>query len=237
MDESVLSIAITHSSKFMVTGDSHGLLKTWSLAGLLDFWTARGFERAPPPDSIKPLAAWRGHQGGVSSIAAMDAHEALFLTSGFDNDVALWSVHGAHVGTFGQDAWALEDRGSWVAQASEPLAKVDFQRMQQSVQPDYVAEALSPAGSLAFSADDRRTASLKSTPGGAPLARPQTAPHAGASGTSIADNPAAASGGAADEHRSAWESVQALLGECAPSKLHMPPPVRRTAAALLVSQW
>lgn len=211
VDESVLSVAISRSSHFMVTADSSGIVKTWSLSALLNFWTVRGCVHSPPPDCIKPLAAWRGHQGGISSIAPMAAEETLFVTSGFDHRVVLWSVHGAHVGTFGEHAWQLDSRGAWVAEAPPPLAKLDFQRMQQSAQPEYMSEPITPAESHASLAYDARTAPLETTP--------REVAHAQARGQPQASLSAAADGAdaltrAAEERSSAWESVQALLGEC-----------------------
>jgi WD40 repeat protein len=86
----------------MATGDAHGVVKTWSLVALLQFWDDEGFESHPPIEAIESVAVWRGHSREVSSIAFSQKDEHIFMTSGFDNHVAMWSTQGAHVGTFGK---------------------------------------------------------------------------------------------------------------------------------------
>ena len=102
LDESVISIAITKGSKHMLTGDSSGIVKSWSLEDLIAFWQANGLRQVPDEDIVTNAGAWRAHEAGVSSIEPVEADESLVLTSSFDCNVALWTTQGAHVGTFGQ---------------------------------------------------------------------------------------------------------------------------------------
>jgi WD40 repeat protein len=95
-------MAVTRSSQYLITGDSYGVIKTWPLTALVDFWTQHSLRESPPMDTMHALATWRGHNSGVSSIATVEADEPFFLTSSFDCDVALWTAQGGHVGTFGK---------------------------------------------------------------------------------------------------------------------------------------
>lgn len=98
----MLAVALSKTSQYMMTADSQGIVKTWSTKALVAFWSSHGCDRRPPQSCIEPVATWRAHNGGVSSICAMAGEEELFITSGFDTLVCAWSINGAHIGTFGK---------------------------------------------------------------------------------------------------------------------------------------
>lgn len=97
----MLSVALSATSRYMATGDSAGVCKTWDVAALMDAWTAHGCDARPADGAIVPVAAWRAHSRSVTSICAMGGEEAIFVSSSLDCTVATWHVSGSHVGTFG----------------------------------------------------------------------------------------------------------------------------------------
>ena len=101
MGEPVLSVGISATSRYMVTGDSAGICKTWDIAALMNSWAAHGCDTRPSEDSIVPVATWRAHSRSISSLCALGSEEELFMSSSLDCTVAVWHVSGAHVGTFG----------------------------------------------------------------------------------------------------------------------------------------
>jgi WD40 repeat protein len=95
-------VAVSCDNQFLMTGDASGIVKTWALAGMLAALERGCQDGDIAPGAVQAAAAWRAHAGAVSSIASIRSAPDLLLTSGRDCTVAIWSVHGAHVGTFGQ---------------------------------------------------------------------------------------------------------------------------------------
>ncbi|CAM9490524.1 unnamed protein product [Chrysoparadoxa australica] len=59
---------------------------------------------------------WSAHQSTIVSIDYVDyKKKVVFLvTAGFDGNVHLWTISGAHIGTFGQQtSWILSQRATW----------------------------------------------------------------------------------------------------------------------------
>ena len=85
----------------MMTGDSQGIVKSWALDGIVDALEQGCEDGELAENAVASVGAWRAHSGAISSIATVANKPEFLLTSSHDCTVAMWSVHGAHVGTFG----------------------------------------------------------------------------------------------------------------------------------------
>jgi WD40 repeat protein len=105
-EESLSSVDVSRTNKYMITGDTQGITRTWCLDKLATCCTVHDDGRHVD-GCITSLSKWRTHTAAVSSVSVMLDNEELFLTSGLDMKVAMWDVHGRHVGTFGEVRLAM----------------------------------------------------------------------------------------------------------------------------------
>lgn len=101
-DESVVAVGVCEDNQHMVTGDSQGVVRTWALGAILQDLAGGCEDGEIAEDAVPCVAQWRAHRGAIGSFATVADRPDLLLSCGSDFHVSLWTVHGAHVGTFGQ---------------------------------------------------------------------------------------------------------------------------------------
>lgn len=97
-----MAVGVCEDNQHMITGDSQGIVKTWALGAILQDLAGGCEDGDIEEDAVVSVAQWRAHHGAIGSFATVANRPHLFLSCGSDHLVSLWTVHGAHVGTFGQ---------------------------------------------------------------------------------------------------------------------------------------
>ena len=131
-DDYVVSLS-SDGSKFIVTGDTKGIIKVWSIAGLRSFVNASG--KRSPRRSISQSPSqggfqqspcllygfWQAHQTAVTCVDFVHT-QRMILSASSDLRIKLWTLDGRYIGIFGQKRkWNLEHSITWRSNA--PLAR------------------------------------------------------------------------------------------------------------------
>ncbi|KXZ56621.1 hypothetical protein GPECTOR_1g56 [Gonium pectorale] len=142
--ETVQALALDGNNTRIATGDSGGMIKVWDMSR----YTGGVLTPQAAASTIRELAVWRGHKGHVTSLDWVDvAHsggggalgalgvvpvssnsgsrELFLVSSSADCTVAVWTEGGARIGTFGQNTWVLQERDSWIMEASRVIPRSD----------------------------------------------------------------------------------------------------------------
>ncbi|XP_076443223.1 cilia- and flagella-associated protein 337-like isoform X3 [Babylonia areolata] len=109
-DESVLAMCSKPNNSLLVTGDTQGVIKVWSIVDYCVTPQDRRVKTAPPLE-----AWWKAHDAPVVSVEYVQ-HEAgdFILSASTDKTARLWTPEGHYVGTFGQNRpWTLKNPKTW----------------------------------------------------------------------------------------------------------------------------
>lgn len=120
-----MAAAVTMDNKYLFTGDTQGIGRTWdlsqataALAAVTPALLESEYGSRGTSARVSAVARWRAHGRGVSSAAAVDNRHDVVLTSGQDCAVSLWTANGARIGTFGEVGHvAVSDAVLWLLRA------------------------------------------------------------------------------------------------------------------------
>lgn len=207
----------------MLTGDSQGIVRTWALGGILQDLVCGCDDGDIAAGAVASVAQWRAAQGGIGSFARVANRLDLFLTCGADSNVQLYTVKGAHVGTFGQVHINSSTSGSisWCHKMT-PYSKPRIRTMTRPSMQNYWA-LLDPSTwvseePLQLNKDDERMLYASRAPSNKGFFQPRaTALTSMVAGTAAAAAAVAATVLGADVEQQlldieAWKSVEAFLG-------------------------
>uniref|UniRef100_A0A8C5P9P0 Uncharacterized protein n=1 Tax=Leptobrachium leishanense TaxID=445787 RepID=A0A8C5P9P0_9ANUR len=101
----VNDMAISEDGSLLCSADGMNHVYIWEISQ----YALHKPEMEPPT----LLHCWRAHQREITRVVLMSKH-MLLITSSLDCSVKLWSLHGEHIGTFGQTKpWHIDRLPSW----------------------------------------------------------------------------------------------------------------------------
>lgn len=85
-------------------GGRRGTAATAALPPSANLSKAKNPASPTPTSLLRPVQQWQAHETMVTSVKGVNyrAKFDLLVTAGIDSYVHLWTVDGAHIGTFGQ---------------------------------------------------------------------------------------------------------------------------------------
>lgn len=88
----------------LVTGDSNGVIKSWSLENYM--LTDKSIK-----ENLPAIESWKAHLDSVNSLQVFDNNDSkLVISASSDCCVSLWDLYGRKIGDFGQEKpWKLAD--------------------------------------------------------------------------------------------------------------------------------
>jgi len=129
---------VDHLNTVIVTGDSNGMIKSWSLENFM-------LTDESAKENMSLIQSWKAHLDSINSLQVIDNCDfKLVISASSDCCVSLWDLHGRKVGDFGQEKpWKLVDV---MAQFTKQQQSLDEQEPVEPPEEDKEEEEKSEVG-------------------------------------------------------------------------------------------